>query len=113
MNRILDMFWDLTPAQAAVWLTGINVAMLVVAVAAGEVVVRLFRDRAVTPPPDPLDRREILLSISAVALNTIVGFAGWVFWKRGLIVVRRSSDALAIALNVLVLLLAMDLLMYV
>jgi sterol desaturase/sphingolipid hydroxylase (fatty acid hydroxylase superfamily) len=112
MNHVLDLFDAMTLTQAAVWLGAANAGIFLLSLAAGEVLVRLFHDRAVTPPPDPLEPSEMLLAATCVVLNTLVGVAGWVLWKRGVIVVRRDVG-LRVVLDVLILLLAMDFLMYV
>jgi sterol desaturase/sphingolipid hydroxylase (fatty acid hydroxylase superfamily) len=99
--------------EAAGWLLLVNVGVLVLSLAAGEVLVRRFTDRRVTDPPSPLDRWEVVWSGLCVVLNGGVAFAGWLLWRAGYVTVRRETTPWRVALDVVVLLLAMDFLMYV
>ena len=99
-------------ARASMWLLAINVAMFVLAVAGGELLIRLFSEKRIADKPDPLQRNELLLAASCVLLNTLVGIAGWILWQHGWIDVR-TGGGFHIAVDVFVLLVAMDFLMYV
>lgn len=112
MPLTLDDFAAMSGPQAAGWLMAINVATFFASLAAGEVLVRLFRGRPVTPPPEPLERAEVLWAALCVLLNGGVAVAGWFLWQAGHIHVRRDAGWRAV-LDVFVLLLAMDLAMYV
>ena len=112
MPWTFDHFAAMNWREATAWLLAINVAMFVLSLAVGEVLVRLFRGRPVTPAPDPLEGREILWAAVCVLLNGGVAVAGWFLWKVGVIRVRPGSGW-RVALDVFVLLLAMDFLMYV
>ena len=113
MHWMLDTLAPMRWWQAAAWLLLINVGVFVLSLAAGEVLVRLFTDRRVAAPPDPLDRWEVIWATVCVVLNGGVAFAGWLLWRAGVIVVRRETAAWRVALDVLILLVAMDFLMYV
>ena len=95
------------------WLLAANVAVFLLSLAAGELLVRWFTDRRISAPPQPLERAEVLWSALCVLLNGGVAFAGWLLWRAGVITVRRELNPLPILLDVLVLLVAMDFLMYV
>ena len=112
MHWMLDVLAPMRWPEAAGWLLLVNVGVFVLSLAAGELLVRLFADRRVTDPPDPLDRWEVLWAAICVVLNGGVAFAGWLLWRAGYLVVRRETTAWRVALDVLVLLLAMDFLMY-
>ena len=111
MDRLLDFFWNLSPAGAWFWCGVENVALFGLSLATGEALVRAFRRRPVTDPPAPLEAREIALAALCVACNTVVTVAGWWLWRRGVIVVRRETGWRAV-LDALVLLAAMDFAMY-
>ncbi len=99
-------------ATASAWLLLVNVLMFLVSVVGGELAVRCFRGRRIASVPDPLERTEVLLAISCVMLNTVVAIAGWWLWRHGWITVLRGGGW-RIPLDVAVLLIAMDFLMYV
>jgi sterol desaturase/sphingolipid hydroxylase (fatty acid hydroxylase superfamily) len=111
MHQILDLFYNMTLPQAAWWLLVENVVLFGLSLAAGHLLLRLFAARRVTDPPPPLERREVLLAASCVLLNTLVTIAGWWLWTNGVMRIRRDTGLRA-WLDVLVLLLAMDLFMY-
>ena len=113
MHTMLDVLAPMPWWEAAGWLLLINVGVFVLSLAAGEALVRLFTDRRVTEPPEPLDRWEVLWALVCVVLNGGVAFAGWLLWRAGYITVRRETTPWRVALDVAVLLLAMDFLMYV
>jgi Delta7-sterol 5-desaturase len=97
---------------AVFWISVINVIQMAVSLLAGEILLRLFRDRPVTPPPRALEATEVLLAISCIVLNTGVGVAGWFLWQAGWIRVSTESGW-RVVLDVVVLLLVMDFAMYV
>jgi lathosterol oxidase len=108
----LDDFAAMSWPQAVAWLTAINVAMFFLSLAAGEVLVRLYRSRPVTPPPKPLERAEVVLAAACVVLNGGVAVAGWFLWRAGIIHVRLGVGW-RVPIDAVVLLVAMDLAMYV
>ncbi|HEX8916640.1 MAG TPA: sterol desaturase family protein [Humisphaera sp.] len=113
MPLSLDDFAVMTWPQAVAWLMAVNVAVFVLSLAAGEALVRLFRDRPVTEPPQPLERAEVLWAALCVVLNGGVAVAGWFLWRAGVITVVRDGGVWRVLLDVLVLLVAMDFAMYV
>jgi sterol desaturase/sphingolipid hydroxylase (fatty acid hydroxylase superfamily) len=112
ISLTLDDFAVMRWPQAVAWLMAANVAVFLLSLAAGEVLVRLFRDRPVTPPPEPLERAEVLWAALCVLLNGGVAVAGWFLWRAGFITVRREGGW-RVLLDVAVLMIAMDLAMYV
>ena len=90
-----------------------NVAVFALALIAGDFLVRRFHDRANAAPPPPLSRQEVRLAAACVVLNTAVAIAGIALWRADLIRPGDSSGLVAVARDVLVLTLAMDLGMYV
>ena len=97
--------------QAALLLLAENLLILALALALGGWAVRRFAHRRVSPPPGPLDRAESAVAAGTVLLNTAVTLAGLVLWRQGIVRFRPDAGARA-WLDVLVLLLAMDLAMY-
>lgn len=100
---------------AAVWVTLANLAMFVVALAAGEAILRRCSDRRITPDPGPLTRKELGLAGLCVLLNALVAVAGLALWREGVISLRPFGDysALTVLLDAFVLFVAMDFAMYV
>ncbi len=112
LDATIHPFQTMSLVQATAWLFALNVALFALSIAAGAVLVRLFHDRPVSAEPDPVSWQEWALSASCVALNTGVAVAGWCLWRRGWIVVRPSTWGRS-AVDVAVLFVAMDFLMYV
>jgi Delta7-sterol 5-desaturase len=92
------------------WLLALNVGIFIGVVALGGALVRLCGHRKVASPP-PLDRFEIGMSVVTVALNTVVTVAGLALIRAGIIRVRDDWGWWSVV-DALVLLLAMDVLMY-
>src|SRR5690242_9360726 len=102
---------SLTFLEACLWALVLNVATFALSLLVGQLLVWRFRDRPVTDPPRPLEAVEVWLSIGCVLLNTAVAIAGYWLWKRGVIILR-DELSWRTALDVVVLLIAMDFLMY-
>jgi Delta7-sterol 5-desaturase len=109
---VLSAFARMTWPEAAGWLLAINVAVFAGSLALGTTLVRMFPDRRVGLAPPPIDRWQVVWSALCVVLNTCVAFAGWLLWRAGVIVIR-PDDGWRTVLDVVVLLVAMDFLMYV
>ncbi len=89
-----------------------NVLIFGGSVAFGQLLVGWFGRRRVAPPPAPLERAEVLFTISTILLNTLVTVVGLWLWRAG-IVVFRGDLGLGVLLDAVVLLLVMDAAMYV
>jgi lathosterol oxidase len=89
-----------------------NLLICLLALAAGEAIVRLLPRRRVTPPPLPLSAHELALGATTVILNSGVTLLGYALWRRGVIRFRDDTGPRA-WLDVVVLLLVMDAAMYV
>lgn len=111
-NRILDYFWTADITGAAAWLFVQNVVQFALCVVLGVVLVRVFADRRVISEPDPIEKREILLAASCVVLNSVVAVTGWWLWRMGVIRINKDFGWWT-AVDVVLLLVAMDFLMYV
>jgi lathosterol oxidase len=112
MVPTLDEFWVMPWPRAVAWLLAINGSMFVLSLAIGELLVRLYRRRRVAPMPEPLERMEVVWAAVCVVLNGGVAVAGWVLWQAGFIHVR-TDTGWGVALDVAVLFVVMDFLMYV
>jgi lathosterol oxidase len=112
LDRILNAFAAMSLGEASAWLFAINVAIFVASIGAGEIAVRVFGSRRIAGRPGAMEAAEILLAGSCVVLNTGVAVVGWVLWRRGWIVVR-TGGGWRVGIDVAVLLVAMDFLMYV
>ena len=112
LNHLLDLFRPMTLPEAALWLLVENVALFFLSLAFGHALLILFRPRRVVDAPEPVQWQELAWAANCVLLNTVVTLAGWWLWQRNIIVIRPDTGWL-VPLDVLVLLLAMDLGMYV
>jgi Delta7-sterol 5-desaturase len=95
------------------WALLLNIGIFIASLVLGELLVRVFKRKAVAPPAPPITRKELLLAASTVLINALVLVIGAVLWRAGLITVRYDLHPLAVLLDALVLFLAMDLAMYV
>ncbi len=75
-------------------------------------IARVFHERRIFAKPQPLTTKDILLSINAVILNSLVAVAGWLLWKQGWIEIRNTSLARTIV-DTAMFIFVMDLAMYV
>ncbi len=112
MNAFFEWMYTRSPLAAAGVLLVENVVLFAITLVVGYVASAWFARRHVTPPPDPLDRREVVFATTTVILNWLVTCVGWILWRRGVIVIRRDTGWYA-WLDVVVLLLVMDFAMYV
>jgi lathosterol oxidase len=111
MNSLLNWLRNLEPLQAAAWLLLENVAVFAACIAAGYVLIALFKTRRVTLPPARLQVAEIFYTVSTILLNTLVTLVGWWLWRDGRIVVRADWSWRAFA-DAAILFLVMDAAMY-
>jgi len=88
-----------------------NLAILTLVVLLGSVVISHLASRRVSLAPGPLSVTEVTVAMINVLLNTLTTLAGLWLWRIGVIHFRTDVGFFAL-LDVLVLLLVMDLLMY-
>lgn len=114
MDLLITLFEMLraAPLPAVVgWTTVGNVVAFALALLAGHWLVARYAQHPITPPPPPLTAAEIGYAAACVVLNTVVTIAGVLLWQVGVIQVRYEMGW-RVALDVVVLFLAMDLAMY-
>ncbi len=97
---------------AALLLLVQNLVVFAAALGFGAIVVRYFGRRRIAAHPGPVTKTEIAAAVSAVILNTVVTYVGFLAWRAGVVRFRSDVGVWAIA-DVVVLVLAMDLAMYV
>lgn len=112
LDRLIELLRTLPLPLLSFLLLLENLVVFGLAVGLGELVVRAFAKKRVTPPPGPISGLEIVTVASAILINTLVTIAGLVLFRAGWIRFRTDLGVFAI-LDVLVLLLGMDLAMYV
>ncbi|MET9401808.1 sterol desaturase family protein [Kitasatospora sp. NPDC002965] len=111
VDGLLERAGRLGPGEVLAGALAGNLALFAVALVAGSLLVRRFGDRRVAPEPPPPDRREWLLTATAVLLNSGVGVAGWALWQHGLLRLSADTGLRAVA-ELLLFSLVMDALMY-
>ncbi len=97
--------------EAAALFGAENLLILAAALAAGHLMIALFRTRRITGEPAPLEIGEIALASSTIILNTAVTWAGWWLWREGWLVLRWGAWW-EVALDLAVIFLVMDAAMY-
>jgi lathosterol oxidase len=103
---------SLSLAEAMAYALLENTLLLLAALALGTWLVRRFAAARVAPPPPPLATRELILAVVTVLANAVVTVAGWLLWRRGLVMLRLELAPARVLVDVLVLLLAMDAAMF-
>ncbi|MDX1992013.1 MAG: sterol desaturase family protein [bacterium] len=116
---MLEPFADMIAAlrtmpllEAVGWSFAGNIAMFIGALLLGNVLVRVYQQKAVSAPPEPITRLEIAYATICVILNAFVAVAGIVLWRAGIITVYFDLGW-RVLLDVVVLIAAMDFAMYV
>lgn len=94
------------------WVLAENALIFVTAIVGGEVLVRVFKKKAVSDAPEPLTQMEIGLAVCTIVINSLVTWVGVVLWRADLIQAPYDTG-LRVLLDAVVLFLAMDFLMYV
>lgn len=88
-----------------------NVGILALVVCGGDWLIARYGSRRVAQAPEPLSSLEVGAAAANVMLNTLTTLAGLFLWRSGIVRFRDDVGLVAL-LDVLVLLLSMDLLMY-
>ncbi|MBY0551639.1 MAG: sterol desaturase family protein [Candidatus Obscuribacterales bacterium] len=112
VNVLLEFFSGLSLMEAAFWLFVQNVIQFAMCVIGGHYLISAFKERRITAPPARISAGQSALVGMCVALNTVVAVAGWWLWKEGVIHIRTELNWHALV-DMTVLLLLMDFLMYV
>jgi Delta7-sterol 5-desaturase len=112
MNSFLDWAQTLSPLEAILWLSVLNVATFGLTVAIGCALTYLFAERRIVANPDGLSRREVIYTVLGIAVNTLITVIGWYLWTKDILVIRRDTGWRA-WLDFPILILAMDFGMYV
>jgi sterol desaturase/sphingolipid hydroxylase (fatty acid hydroxylase superfamily) len=112
MDRLLDLFATMSLAEASLWLLVENIILFVLSLAFGHALLTIFNRHRVVEKPEPVEWQEWAWAGSCVLLNAVVTIAGWILWKRGIILIVRGGGW-RVLLDVMVLTLAMDFFMYV
>lgn len=110
--ELLDYFASISAFEAFFWLLVQNILQFALCVGGGCLVVRLCTEKIIYARPDPLSAYEIRLAVLCVIFNSLVALAGWYLWKHGIIVIRRETGFTTLV-DVFVLTMMMDFLMYV
>ncbi len=110
-QRMIDWLHSASWLAAGMAFFAENLLILLFVVVGGECLVRGYRARPVSAPPEPVTALEIAVALGNVLLNTAITLAGWQLWKHGVIRFRTDWGWGAVG-DVFALLLIMDLLMY-
>lgn len=111
MDPLLGWVRDLHPAWFALLALVENAALVGVGAALGHWALRLPGGHRLTPDPGPVSRLELTLVVTSTVLNTAVTVAGWWLWRTGHLTLTTEVGP-RVLLDFLLLLAAMDLLMY-
>lgn len=111
MDQMLTALRSMDIYSAAALFLAENVLIFILAVIAGHWLLRVFRHKPVSTPPDALQPIEIVLTAITILLNTAITLFGWWMWTEDIIHFRSDIGIRAWA-DVVILLLVMDLAMY-
>jgi lathosterol oxidase len=111
MDAVLDWAWNLDIGQVIGAALIENVLLFLIAIGAGNAILRLPTVVRLLPDPGRISRLQVWLAGGAVLMNTLVTVAGWALWKVGIIHLN-AEPGLRILGDFVLLLLLMDLLMY-
>ena len=111
MDAVLDWAWRLDVGQVVGLALLENALLFLVAVGAGNALLRLPTVVRLLPDPGRISRLQVWLAGGAIVMNAVVTVVGWGLWRAGII--HLSSDAgIRMLADFVLLLLLMDLLMY-
>ncbi len=112
LEPVLEWFWEREPAEIAIIVTVENLLLYWATVWVGQKISQRWAHRRVAPLVTDDRATERKLGYVSVAMNSFVTFAGWWFWKEGMITVSSSVSALALA-EIALLAFVLDAQMYV
>lgn len=102
--------WSFSLAEAALFFTVLNLLILIGALCAERCIPKFFH---AAPRASRHSRREWLLALATVSINTAISVGGWLFWKQGSLQLNLQAGPLTITRDTIVLVLAMDLALYI
>jgi sterol desaturase/sphingolipid hydroxylase (fatty acid hydroxylase superfamily) len=108
---MLDWLWRLNFYSASAVFLALNILIFSGALAAGSFIDKYLSRRINTR--ERVTAAELVLSLSTVCINSAITSGGWLLWKAGVIRLNTSGSAWQILRDVVVLVLAMDLALYV
>src|SRR5262245_30998 len=83
LQDILLLLQNLSRSQAFLLFLIENLLIFFLALFFSALLQKKFSRWRVSPLPDPLTRKEILLASACIFLNTVVTLAGYLLWKAG------------------------------
>ena len=104
---------SLTEAFFLFWME--NVLLWLMALSFGWLLVRLYRKRPVSNSYGQFSvniKKELILSFITIFINTLITLAGFLLWKKGVIIILPFEGGLRDLLDVLILVLSIDMAMY-
>jgi sterol desaturase/sphingolipid hydroxylase (fatty acid hydroxylase superfamily) len=112
VEGLLGSLRALSPFAAALLFLAQNILVFGGALLLGAGLGRLFGTRPVQLAAPPVERLEVSVAVTTVAINAAITWAGWWLWRAGVIGFRPDTGLRA-WLDVALLMLGMDLAMYV
>ena len=112
-QNMFDALYTMPLAGVIFWSLLENVIILLVCLVVGHGLVARYQAHPITDAPEPLTRAEIGLAVSCVVLNALVTIIGIYLWRNQWVIVDFSFNGLRIIVDVVILVMAMDLAMYV
>ncbi len=109
--KYIELIYNASAIDCFLGFLLLNVIIFFGSVLVGNLLVKLFKDRRITPIPEKLNTTEILYCFSTVILNAVITLIGWYLWRYGIIKLHFRFDYFVI-IDVFVLMLAMDCAMY-
>src|SRR5215207_7655010 len=85
MDAVLRWAWRLDVREVIGFAVLENAALFLVAVCAGNALLRLPTVVRLLPDPGRISRLQAWLAASAILMNAVVTTAGWGLWKAGVI----------------------------
>ncbi|MEO8607890.1 MAG: sterol desaturase family protein [Chloroflexota bacterium] len=113
LENLIQPLYTMSLASIAFWMLVENTLIFIVTLVIGHFAVKIFKTHAITQPPPPISRIEVILAISCVLLNSLITWIGAVLWRAGVIQLRPAGSFLNVLLDFVVLFFAMDFAMYV
>lgn len=113
LENLIQPLYTMSLWDVAFWVIVENVLIFIVTLVIGHIAVKVFKSHAITEPPPPITRIEVVLAASCVLLNSLITWIGAILWRAGIIQLRPAGSLLNVLLDFVVLFFAMDFAMYV